>query len=87
MGKVGVYILSCSNGRYYIGSTSNLDRRLLEHKTGRVLSTKNILPVRLVFPQKFASIRTARTIEYRLKQKKSRTIIDKIIRDGYIRLV
>ncbi|MBA2407004.1 MAG: GIY-YIG nuclease family protein [Chitinophagales bacterium] len=27
MGRIGVYILLCSNGRYYTGSTDNLDRR------------------------------------------------------------
>ncbi|MDO8648939.1 MAG: GIY-YIG nuclease family protein, partial [Candidatus Peregrinibacteria bacterium] len=32
MPKIGVYILEGS--RYYVGSTSDLDRRLLEHREG-----------------------------------------------------
>ncbi len=27
-----VYILQCSDGSYYTGSTKDLDRRLLEHQ-------------------------------------------------------
>ena len=34
-----VYILRGSCGRYYIGSTENLDRRLAEHRRGKVHST------------------------------------------------
>jgi predicted GIY-YIG superfamily endonuclease len=35
-----VYILRGSCGRYYIGSTANLDRRLAEHRRGKVHSTR-----------------------------------------------
>jgi len=29
-----MYILLCSNGQYYTGSTNNLNRRLAEHQNG-----------------------------------------------------
>jgi putative endonuclease len=29
-----MYILQCSDGSYYVGSTKDLDKRLLEHNTG-----------------------------------------------------
>ncbi|MDD2871414.1 MAG: GIY-YIG nuclease family protein [Candidatus Gracilibacteria bacterium] len=35
-----VYILQCSNGKFYVGYIGNLDRRLLEHKRGNTKSTK-----------------------------------------------
>ena len=35
-----VYIQRGSCGRYYIGSTENLDRRLAEHHRGKVHSTR-----------------------------------------------
>ena len=35
-----IYILRGSCGRYYIGSTQNLDRRLAEHRRGNVHSTR-----------------------------------------------
>ena len=83
--KPVVYILqSLKNGRYYIGSTNNFERRFAEHSNGSVKATKNILPIKLIFKQEFTDIKTARQIEYRLKKKKSRVIIEKIISDGKI---
>jgi putative endonuclease len=44
-----VYILrSEKDGKRYIGMTSNIERRLSEHNTGRVKSTKNRQPLVLV---------------------------------------
>lgn len=80
-----VYILRCSNNRYYIGSTGNLERRISEHEGGHVTSTKHLLPVELVFSQTYKTIQLARQIEYRLKKQKSRIIIEKIIQDGFIK--
>jgi len=45
-----VYILkSLNDGMFYTGYTNNLDNRLIEHKKGNVQSTKNRLPVELVY--------------------------------------
>lgn len=85
MNKIGLYILECKNKRYYIGSTNNISRRIYEHEKGLVRSTKNVLPIKLVFFQKCSSIIEARRLEYLLKQKKSKKIIEKIIKDGYIK--
>jgi predicted GIY-YIG superfamily endonuclease len=52
-----VYILSCADKSHYVGCTNNLERRLKEHNSGQVLSTKNRLPIELntyiVFPNKY----------------------------------
>ena len=49
-----VYILhSDKDNGLYIGQTDNLKRRLGEHKTGSVVSTKNRLPVTLIFYEAF----------------------------------
>ncbi len=45
MGSIGVYILKCSNGRFYVGSTNSIERRLEEHKRGKSKSTRNLLPI------------------------------------------
>jgi putative endonuclease len=37
-----VYVLRNQTGRYYIGYTSDLKRRLKEHNTGNVYTTKRI---------------------------------------------
>ncbi len=80
-----VYILkSIKNNTFYIGSTSNLERRLIEHQSGRSKYTSEILPVELVFSQKYLSTKTARKIEYWLKKQKDRDFILRIINDGKI---
>jgi len=83
--KQGIYILqSLKNSSYYIGSTIDLTNKLHEHKDGRVKSTKNLRPLKLVFFQKYDQIKLARRIEYKLKKLKRRDIIEKIINDGFV---
>ena len=83
--KPEVYILLCSNSRFYIGSTNDLERRIREHNRGKTASTKHILPVQLVFRQEFESLTKARQIERKLKNLKSAGILKKIINDGIIK--
>lgn len=81
-----VYILkSLINFRYYIGSTNNLQRRLTEHNSGQSRYTKLTKPFDLVFSQEFPTIKDARDVEHKLKKYKSKVIIEKIIKDGYIK--
>ena len=44
-----VYILKCNDSTFYTGCTTNLAERLVRHQKGYVDSTKNKLPVNLVF--------------------------------------
>ncbi|OGG05625.1 hypothetical protein A2872_00720 [Candidatus Gottesmanbacteria bacterium RIFCSPHIGHO2_01_FULL_42_12] len=82
-----VYILKSQvNGRYYIGSTFNLETRLQEHNSGKSKYTSLTIPFELVFSQNYNSIQLARNIEYRLKKLKSKKVIDRIISDGVIKL-
>jgi len=75
-----VYILkSLKNGRYYVGSTKDIERRFGEHRLGKVKSTRNIRPLELKYFEKFNDIVEARKIEYQIKRKKSRTIIEDIL--------
>ncbi len=81
----GLYILqSLANGRYYIGSTNNIDRRLREHNEGLVSATKFMRPFEL---RRFVECKTlteARIAEYRLKKYKSKKIIEKVIKSGIL---
>ncbi len=65
--------------RYYIGSISDVNRRLWQHKEGLVYSTRRMLPIGLVFFQEVDSLTEAREIERKLKRFKSRHIIEQII--------
>jgi putative endonuclease len=61
-----VYILECSDGSYYTGSTIDLDKRLIEHQKGLGANhTKKRLPVKLVYFEMFDRIDLA---FYREKQ-------------------
>jgi predicted GIY-YIG superfamily endonuclease len=61
-----MYILECSNGQYYTGSTKDLDKRLAEHQAGEGSNfTKKHLPVKLVYYEIFQRIDEA---FYREKQ-------------------
>ena len=45
-----VYLLySEKDGKFYTGSTNDLQRRLLEHISGNVGSTKNRRPLKLIY--------------------------------------
>ena len=45
-----VYILlSGKDGKFYTGSTKDLKRRINEHNSGRVDSTKDRLPLKLLY--------------------------------------
>ena len=43
------YVLLCSDGKHYIGSTANIVERFKEHKYGHVKTTACRLPVKLVY--------------------------------------
>jgi len=82
-----VYILqSEKNGRYYIGSTNDLERRIVEHNSGKTKSLKHLVPFRVVFKKGFIDPKDARTMERKLKKMKSRVIIEQIISDQELKL-
>ena len=61
-----MYILLYSNGQYYTGSTTDLESRLAQHKSGQGANfTRKHLPVELVYFEKFSRIDEA---FYREKQ-------------------
>lgn len=55
-----IYILLCSNNEYYVGCTSELERRLQEHQTGRGADfTKGHLPFKLVYTEEYPTLEEA----------------------------
>lgn len=81
-----VYILKSESNKYYIGSTIDLEKRLNQHKQGHTHSTKRMGNIEMVFSQKYPSLLEARRIEYRLKKLKRKDYIEKIVKEGYIRM-
>ncbi len=55
-----MYILECSNGLFYTGSTNNLELRVAQHRRGEGANfTRKHKPIKLVFVQEFQSIEEA----------------------------
>ena len=76
-----LYVLrSISTGRFYIGHTENLARRLAEHNSQRVSSTRNRGPWELVYSEEFATRSQASRRERAVKKMKSHAWIEQVAR-------
>ncbi len=64
------YILKCSDGTLYAGSTNNLEKRLHEHNNAKngAHYTKIRRPVELIHSEEFATYAEARAREAEIKR-------------------
>ena len=80
-----MYILKCSDGTYYTGSTNNLEKRLWQHQTGEGSDyTKKRRPVELVYFEEYDRIDYAFYREQQVKdwnRKKKEALIEGRIND------
>lgn len=81
-----VYILQNDIGKYYIGSTINLEDRINHHMGGYTPSTKRLGNLRLIFSQKYHTLKEARSVEMKLKKLKRHDYIANIVKDGFIKI-
>lgn len=64
-----VYIVRCSNGSYYVGSTQDLQQRLKAHNDARAAQYTSIRrPVKLVYSETYDSAAAADRRERQLKK-------------------
>ena len=75
-----VYILLLNNRQLYCGKTKNLQRRFLEHTQGKSPSTKNRLPVRLIFYEAYTNDVDATRRERYLKTAKGKSSLRAMLR-------
>jgi putative endonuclease len=76
-----VYILrSQTTGRFYVGQTENLTKRVFEHNNNRTPSIKNRGPWELVHSEGFESRAEAMRRERQIKKMKSRQWIERVVR-------
>ncbi len=74
-----VYILlSEKDKKRYVGFTDNIEQRLLEHETGKVKSTKNRRPLKLIYSEKFENKSDAMRREKYFKTHPGRNFLDSI---------
>lgn len=68
-GKFYVYILECSSGTYYTGSTNNLEKRIALHNNGKGAKyTRDRRPVELAWRKKYQQFKSAFLMEKRIKK-------------------
>jgi putative endonuclease len=71
--KFYTYVLKSErNGHLYVGFTSDLKRRIEEHNKGKVRSTKNRKPLRLVYYEEYGDKTSGRKREIFLKSGQGR---------------
>ncbi len=80
MEKFYTYIIQSKlNGRYYIGFSSDLEKRLEKHNAGGTASTRPYRPWTLVYFEEFLTKTEALKREREIKNKKSKDYIKKLI--------
>ena len=76
-----VYILkSKKNGKYYIGCTKDVEKRLKKHNSGKTKSIKAFIPYFIIHKEEFSDFGEARKREYFIKSQKSRKYIEALIK-------
>ncbi len=81
-----VYILTTRADKYYIGSTVDLIQRIKHHQGGHTPSTAKLGFGECIFSQEYATLSEARVIEKKLKKLKRKDYLEKIIKDGFIKM-
>ena len=76
-----IYILKLNNNQLYTGYTSDLKRRIREHKAGQSPFTSKRLPVELIHYEAYTLESDARRREHFLKTTEGKSLLRKQIRD------
>lgn len=68
-----VYVLSCGDGSYYTGYTTDVEERLKAHREGRGAKyTRGRGPLQLIYSEEFDDKREAMRREWEIKHRLTR---------------
>ncbi|RBI64627.1 GIY-YIG nuclease family protein [halophilic archaeon] len=68
-----VYVVECSDGSFYTGYTTDVERRVAEHDAGEGAKyTRGRTPVELVHAERFETRSAAMSREHEIKQLRRR---------------
>lgn len=81
-----VYILKDQAGKFYVGSTTDIKRRLRQHGGGYTQTTRNMIQPQLVLVQEYETLDKARKIERKIKNLKRHDYIQEMVEDGLIKM-
>ena len=78
-----LYIIQSNrDDSFYIGTTQDLDARILRHNQGRTKYTKHKRPWKLVYTEEHPDRSSAMKREYAIKRRKSTDYISELIERG-----
>jgi len=78
-----VYVLlSLEDNKFYVGFTSDLERRLKEHNSGKNTSTKSRLPLELIYYEAHLSKTDAARRERYFKTSKGKSTLKQMLRES-----
>jgi len=72
-------LISQLNSHLYIGQTNNIERRMKQHNSGKVLSTKAFIPYKMIYLEEFKERNSAVLREKKLKTAWGRKFLKKYI--------
>ena len=68
--KAYMYVVECADGTLYTGYTTNVEKRIKTHNSGKGAKyTRSRLPVKLIYQESFYSKEAAMSAESYFKQK------------------
>ena len=73
-------LLSLKDKQFYIGYTTDLKRRLLEHQRGDNISTSKRLPIKLIFYEAYLNKEDAERRERYFKTTKGKTTLRQMLK-------
>lgn len=74
-----VYILESEKDKsYYIGYTSNLERRISEHNSGKTEYTKNHAPYKCIYSLEVDTIKEAKEKEKYVKNRGAKRYLEQL---------
>jgi len=78
-----VYVMqSEKNGSFYTGYTKDIPERIEYHNSGKVKSTRYLMPFKVVYIEAYESAIESRRREYYIKSQKSRKFIEALVAKG-----
>jgi putative endonuclease len=81
-----MYILKCSDGSFYVGSTKSLQTRIFRHQQGKgAIFTSNRLPVELVYFEEYRNVAEAFAREKQV-QNWSHAKREALIQNSFVKL-
>lgn len=77
-----VYVLQNPKSAYYIGVSSDLERRIVEHNRGQNASTRGRGLWRIIYTEAYPSSLEAQRRESEIKRKKRKSYIEWLMKEN-----